>query len=329
MVQNGNFYVSQSEFWAYFYKHPQSDMLLRHPDAERESAIFNAFVNVIYLELSTACNRRCSYCPVSLYPRQDSHMDETIFRRIIQELKELDYRNTLSLSLYNEPLMDPLLKERVREIHRELPFCYIRFNSNGDYLTKELLDELCEIGVKELQITMQFAPNESYTDVEARSKLDRFFQKLGMDYAIKSMREGHNITVDFIYRSLRMLVLTNHWSVDGNSRGGLIDSLNSHLRKAPCAAPFREIAVDVDGKLRRCCNMYFTQPELRRVDQCSLKGFFFSDEMISLRKNLLLFRDKRISPCELCNTFDYAQNETPEKWNDVMSRRFFPENRSY
>lgn len=58
------------------------------------------------------------------------------------ELKRIDFRNALSIPLYNEQLADDELLKYVKSLHMELTYCYIWFNSNGDYLTRDLLDEL-------------------------------------------------------------------------------------------------------------------------------------------------------------------------------------------
>lgn len=324
MIQNGNFYISASEFWHYFYKHRDSHMLLTGgiSDVKERERLFNEFVAVVYIELSAYCNRKCSYCPMSLYPREQKNMDETLFEKAIKELEYIDYRNTISLSHFNEPLADEMLVERIREIHSRLPYCYIRFNSNGDYLTKEMLEQLGEAGLKEIQITMHFAPGEVYEDDLAKDKIDAFFRRVGIPYEIKAMRAGHNITVDFIYNNVRMLVLTNNWAEDGNSRGGVVESLNIDNRVFPCATPFRELVIDVEGDMRRCSNMFYTEESMGNLKDISMVDFFLSEEMTRLRRNLIFFNQERVLPCNTCNTFDYSQNWDSREWNNKMQKRY-------
>lgn len=327
MVQNGNWYISQSEFWPFFCKDKDSEILLSSEmtySKEQLNQVFCKFVNVIYMELSSYCNRKCVYCPIATQPREQREMSDDIFDTIISELVEIDFRNTISISLYNEPLADERLVDKIKIIHKQLPYCYIRFNSNGDYLTRELLDELSEAGCKELQITMHFVPDEKYDDLLAKKKIESFFKRLDLDYEIKSFKAHHNFTIDLIYRNIRLLVLTNNWEEDGNSRGGIVEMLNSSERQYPCVAPFREVAIDIDGNMRRCCNMFVSSNPISNIKNSGggIVEFFFSERMKELRRNLLLFRNERFQPCDTCNTPDYATSENPVLWNDKMKDRF-------
>lgn len=320
MIENKNWYVSQREFWYYYFKHRDSEALLRGGQSLKR--IFCEFVNVVYLELSSYCNRQCSYCPVSVYPRAQRDMGEDIFKKIMDELVEIDYRNTVSVSLYNEPLADARLAEKIRQIHKNLPYCYVRFNSNGDYMTMETLDELNEAGCREIQVTLHFAPNETYNDEIAEEKIDGFFRRLGMDYEVKHRKQGHNITIDRIYKNIRLLVLTNNWEEDGNSRGGIIEKLNGEGRFFPCSAPFREVAIDIDGNFRRCCNLFVSAKAMDNVRHTDIVEFFFSEKMMRMRRNLLVFSKKRFMPCDTCSSPDYASSEDWEEWNGMVRERF-------
>ena len=324
MIQNGNFFVSNSEFWPFFLKNRNSEAVigLKEVDEAKKIDIFNEFVNVVYIELSSFCNRSCDYCPVGQFPRVKRFMKDEIREKILAELERIDYRNTISLSHFNEPLADEHLIDRIREIHRRLPYCYIRMNSNGDYLTHELLDTLSDAGCREIQMTTHFAPGEEYTDEEAKAKIDKFFARIGLTYEIKSMKPGHNITVDFVYKNVRLLVLANNWKIDGNSRGGIVDDLNCENRRFACSVPFREVTIDVDGDMRRCPNMYETAPVIANVANIGLVEYYFSKEVTDIRRDMLMYRDDRKEPCVSCNTFDYSADSDADKWNKNMKDRF-------
>ena len=280
-----------------------------------KESLFREFVNVIYLELSSSCNRRCSYCPVSKYPRRNKHMEEDLFRKIIDMLADLDYRNTVSLSLYNEPLLDGLLLTRACYIRDKLPFSYIRFNSNGDYLDLEWIKKLSTSGVKEIQVTTHFSPGEKWDDAVAIERVQKLLNKINAPSDIKDFTPGHNVTTDFIHEGIRILILANNWEVDGNSRGGIISNLNCKNRVAPCSAPFREIAIDVDGNIRQCCNMYVSSAPMFSIISSDISTIFCDEEMNKLRRELLLYGEKTNIACKTCNTFDYSMGFNDAEWN--------------
>ena len=195
-------------------------------------------------------------------------------------------------------------------------------NSNGDYLTRELLDTLSDAGCREIQMTTHFAPGEEYTDEEAKNKIDQFFARVGLTYEIKSMKPGHNITVDFVYKNVRLLALSNNWKVDGNSRGGIVDDLNCDNRRFACSVPFREVTIDVDGDMRRCPNMYETAPVIANVADKGLVEYYFSKEVMDIRRDMLMYTNDRQDPCKSCNTFDYSALEEGDEWNKKIKDRF-------
>ena len=67
-------------------------------------------IAVIDIETSTACNRKCDYCPNSVYDNaslaNESFMDQFVFEKIIQDLWSENYSGEICLQRYNEPLMD-------------------------------------------------------------------------------------------------------------------------------------------------------------------------------------------------------------------------------
>lgn len=92
--------------------------------------LFNRF----QVETTSDCNRACSFCPVSTgrrdFPRRS--MDPALYSSIVRQLADLGFSGVLQLFLLNEPLLDPLLEDRLREARSALPKCTIYLSTNGD-----------------------------------------------------------------------------------------------------------------------------------------------------------------------------------------------------
>jgi hypothetical protein len=101
-----------------------------------------------------------------------------------------------------------------------------------------------------------------------------------------------------------------------------VKQLNIQNRTSPCAAPFREVPIDIDGNMRRCCNMFVTAPTIANVMQTSIVDFFLSKEMTNLRRNLIFNGNNHYSPCDVCNVPDYASEYEAEAWNKKVKERF-------
>ena len=81
--------------------------------------------NDIIIETTTQCNRRCGYCPNSVYDRSLKHnshlMSEHLFMKIINDLKEMRFAGRISPHFYGEPLLDKRLYRLMKYAHDTLP----------------------------------------------------------------------------------------------------------------------------------------------------------------------------------------------------------------
>lgn len=313
MKQKDFEYVGRSEFWDYYLGTEDAKYLLQYdvPQELREK-VFCEYMTIVNIETSSYCNRKCSYCPVSVHGSRPLRMiEDTLFNKYIDELGIIGYKGMISFSLFNEPLTDEKLIERVKYTKSKCPNCYVRMNSNGDYLTKELLAELIDAGGDEMTLTMHMTADETYSDELAMDKLKNFFNKVDVPMNITALTPNHNITCDNVYRTMRFLVMTNNWAVDGCDRGGEMESLSIENRYNPCPTSYRELVIDVDGNLRPCWNAYITSPAMLNVKDMSLVDAYFSKELVDFRRDHLLW-NKKLGICEGCNTLDNADRATEE-----------------
>ncbi len=127
-------YIPDWKFWDDFLQNSiAKDVLLLQENKESfKKEVFSRFVFVVNLELSTYCNRKCSYCPMSFFPREQEFMPMDLLNQILSQLKEIHYAGAIMLNFYNEPLLDSHLADKIRIIREQLPHVWIAFNSNGD-----------------------------------------------------------------------------------------------------------------------------------------------------------------------------------------------------
>ncbi len=115
------------------------------------------FSRAVEIDINTSCNRRCSYCPNSIYDRglieNEKLMSTELFYKIIDELSEIEYNGRISPVFYGEPLLDKRIVELMRYVRNRLPKSRIVMFTNGDYLTPAKYFELQKVGVDEFIIT--------------------------------------------------------------------------------------------------------------------------------------------------------------------------------
>jgi len=93
-------------------------------------------IRLVEIELTSQCNRQCSFCPNSYIDRhsQNENMNKHVFENLIKELSTFNYSNFISFSRYNEPFMHrDVLEKSIKYIREKLPFATLVCNTNGDF----------------------------------------------------------------------------------------------------------------------------------------------------------------------------------------------------
>ncbi len=105
--------------------------------------------NFLDFETISACNRTCRTCIRNSHPDRDAvqpwfedhYLPEELIYSAIDEAISIGFRGGVCLSHYNEPTQDERLPEIARKVAAYPELGRVFFNTNGDYLTKELIAE--------------------------------------------------------------------------------------------------------------------------------------------------------------------------------------------
>lgn len=311
-------YKPRSEYWDWFLREEDGKYLLGDNNSRPE--IFCRYVDVVNIETSAYCNRKCSYCPLSQIERQQEYISDELLEKIVCELAAVGYANRIALNLYNEPLYDEKLLERIKKIKSNLPECYLQFNSNGDALTVKKLSELRSAGLNQILVTLHTPADKEYEDVDRLNAVEKFLRKLGLEHYGKNikMESGRNITLDIKEKEWRFLICCNNWGDYGNDRGGIVQKLSVYGRKRPCVNPFREICISYDGFFKPCCNIYFGEgSSFGNINSESIVDCYFSREMTAFRRGCFVF-GKKNHWCNTCNTEDNASVNSIEYRQKIL-----------
>ena len=176
----------------------------------------------INLETRSRCNRQCYDCfnHNRFKKRQQGQMAISTFRRIIYQLRVINFQGRLGFHMFNEPLLDRRLPRLVRHAKKMIPKCNIYIATNGDYL-----------GIRQ------------YRDL-TRAGIDRI---LFTDYGPEWTRK--NITKPKIdYRK--------HTEVNKRNRAGKLYSTEEIINK-PCLRPQRQLVINWKGQVLLCCCDYY------------------------------------------------------------------------
>ena len=179
------------------------------------------------IQHSTACNRRCVYCPQGAHPCEQRLMPVPLFNLALDRLRESHFFGVLSFDFYNEPMLDGRLADLVQAAKARLPFTWIALFTNGDFLSLPAASELISAGVK-------------YFVVSSHGPVDDLERRM----APVVERFGRRIKINSIDADTGGL----------SNRGGSVEGDFKSLNQGVCR--LRQLIIDVDGDVLLCCHDY-------------------------------------------------------------------------
>lgn len=295
-------------------------------DDTTRRAIFKRNVEIVNLELSYLCNRKCDYCPVKDSTRADKQimMSKDLLRKICAELKEIRYENRISLNLYNEPLMDSTLEEKIFLIKEHLPYCHVAFNSNGDKLTYKRLQSLSDAGCDFIRVTLHPPPGKIQSVATIKRRVLKFYERLAK-HTCEDFDFTSNDHIEFRSLGVKIRLQWPDWRAEGSSRAGiLIHHVSKRfIRTQPCTKPFREFTVFYDGAIQPCCEAFHDDTiNLAPMGNLANDSIFdvYSSKLLSrFRRHVFDFGPKQ-GICESCNITDYSLPAEDSFRKEILSK---------
>ncbi|MEK6816162.1 MAG: radical SAM/SPASM domain-containing protein, partial [Nanoarchaeota archaeon] len=222
------------------------------------------FFDSVLIETATACNRKCSYCPNSIYGRGDVKnnklMDVNLYRKIIDDLASIGFKGVVKPFFYNEPLLDKRMEDLVTYTRQKLPQSVIHIATNGDYLNMEKYNSLVAAGINSIYITAHRKEMPPHI-AELLNQLKDRDEKVHIHYI--------HLTEDSVL----------------DSRGGLMQVKNKNKIPRCVVAPV-PLQINYEGNVFLCCNDYFTEHSFGNVNTESILDIWKKPEYAKVRKEL-------------------------------------------
>lgn len=224
--------------------------------------IFNIFSMVI-VETSSACNRRCPYCPNSKFdrglPENNKKLSRELFHKIIDELDESKWFGQIQFNFYNEPLLDERLPEFIKYTRSKLPTSSIVIYTNGDFLTIDLYKRLVGSGVTDFLIT-----KHQKRESDNINKLLEYRKANGKDRVGVICRELEEFT----------------------NRGGLVQLSAEDKKPKRCLWGLYSFIVNHEAEAVLCHNDYFNSVKLGNLKDETMIDIWNKPRYKQLRKEL-------------------------------------------
>ena len=274
--------------------------------------VFKENVRLVEIGISSFCNRKCWFCPNSIIDRNSCNIElnEDLFLKLLNELREVNYSNYIYLHRYNEPLYNKeLLIKRIKQVREYLPQAYIYIVTNGDYLTLDYLKILESIGVKAMGISYYYNGNDKNIpfDIENIIKpgMQKLLNKLNLKYLVeKNTEDYYGLKIE--YKDMNIEYRAYSLKKYGTDRGGILkNNVNIINRIEKCFLPNFQIVVDYDANYTLCCNIRSDDENnknyiLGNIETHSVFDIFMGEKTINFRKELLLECPKK-GACAHCS----------------------------
>lgn len=146
-------------------------------------------LNEIYIEFSSACNLRCSFCSLD-HLKPKTYIEEDTLRKFLEDfISDKRFRSVKSLQLHNagETLLHPkkiVLLELIKEykdkaISRGIKFPEVHILTNGMLLKQRVSKAILDIGIVDvLRMSLDGGTPEAFEEMRERAKWPIFYKNV-------------------------------------------------------------------------------------------------------------------------------------------------------
>tara|TARA_Y100001951_G_scaffold83919_1_gene73062 strand:- start:677 stop:1570 length:894 start_codon:yes stop_codon:yes gene_type:complete len=218
--------------------------------------LFKNNLKLIEIEIFSYCNRICWFCPNSFIDRRTTNieMKDDHYEKILTDLAEIDYAGEITYSRYNEPLSHrDIFIRRIKRAREFLPNAILKTNTNGDYVTRDYIKELNDIGFNQLWIQQYLGKNEKYDHERMRKFMNNKVKKLDLDYTVLTDIENCRLEYDLLYGNMTIHLRARNFELDGSSRGEAVPLAQGYVRTQLCEQVHNNMYIDYNGTVMICC----------------------------------------------------------------------------
>lgn len=239
-------------------------------DENEKRKLFKNTVERVSLETNSKCNRFCRICPNSVLDRHSvNHLiDDGLFRKVLAELREIDYDCSLTLALFNEPLLDERIEYHIRTIKEYLPKCIVYFNTNNDYLTRDKWDALADAGLSTIRVTVYIDScfEQEWTYEKAMEAVNAKAKSLGLSIGFYNPKNDRSVSAHGMDRFPFIIECADHRYRANRRAGTLAEEVpveHQISRHDICKMIYQSFPLDYQGRVFPCVDMHPDHPDLQ------------------------------------------------------------------
>lgn len=256
---------------------------------------------VVNLETINRCNSTCAFCTANKYAdkRPLKKMDEGLFKSIIDQLADWEFKGHLTLYGNNEPWIDTRIVEFHKYCREKLPDSFIFMSTNGLLLDINKVKAI-------VPYVNQLIINNYCTDMKLHDNI-----KIIYEYVKSHPDEFKDVEI-LIQMRYMDAVLTNRAGSAPNKKN------STKVIKETCLMPFTDMFIFPDGRMGICCCDNFEVTTLADLNVTPLKEAWNSEKYREIRKKIQDGR-QHYDFCKYCDFIDAGLRM--DAVNDVLAGR--------
>ncbi|HTM07475.1 MAG TPA: SPASM domain-containing protein [Verrucomicrobiae bacterium] len=234
---------------------------------------------IILIETLNICTRKCWFCKFG-QERQDgtrSEMDWPTIDRILENLRDLDYRGRISWFWINEPLMDKRLPEILKLTKSRCPRAFVSLVTNGDLLSQTRYEVLRQNGLDALGVSIY--------DDETHAK-------------IRPLRRHGVVMLDM--RGPGPVWLENR-AGSVKQHAAFFENDKKRFLRRSCDRPFTGLTINARGQAVLCCSDMYSDVAMGDVKEQRLEEIWRGERFNQYRRRLEESGRKGLKLCEDCS----------------------------
>ncbi|RKZ43661.1 MAG: hypothetical protein DRQ41_04730 [Gammaproteobacteria bacterium] len=257
----------------------------------------------VQLEMTTTCNHRCFFCPVSIAKRPKSILSLEKLKKIITGLRAYPIE-TISIAGFSEPTHDKQIVEKIRLI-REAGFSVLFF-TNGSGLKPALVDELLELGISRFTINLSTIDETLYEKTRGNKDIKQVIPYL--DYLLAQIEKQHKKTEvilmvlgaldqqhatniqqihqQFAYSQIAQINLCPHSDYAGDTTPHVLPKQVYHQTLRGCSKAYQNewLHLTAEGEVILCCQDYHALYQMGHIDEAPLTEIYQSQKINQWRR---------------------------------------------
>jgi len=296
-------------------KNLRNRFLVNHSFLKKEP-VSKGLPTEITIELTNKCDLHCMMCPHDKMERQQGFMKLSLFKKIIDQVK--DHVEVVDLDLFGESLMNPEAFDMIKYCKRQGLRTLI--NSNMTHIDEGKSKELINSGLDMLTISFDGATKKTYEKVRRGASYERTLKniktflilkgkgkphtRLQMIYMTHTKKEAKNFLNMWRNTNANFVRLKPFINLDREKNFSVMSFLKTGRYQQPCIMLWKNLSIYWNGDVVPCCNDFDCGYIVGNINKKSIREIWNDGPLVELRKKHIRKKQRLVDLCKDCRYFE-------------------------